>query len=145
MPFQALCIISWPPVNSTKVTVRKRPIRVKIRNLWSRVTLKFDGWPWKTIEHSFHATSSFVHHFTTIDEFKLELQTGNAQFGSKSAIFGPVWPRSLMNDLEKQQSTSSMLLQALCIMSQPSVNLNWDTVRKCSNWDKLFLPLWPWP
>ena len=54
---------------------------------WSRVTLKFDGWPWKTKRHPFYATSSFVHHFITTNEFKVELQSGNAQFGSKSAIF----------------------------------------------------------
>ena len=37
-----------------------------------RVTLKFDGWPWKTIGHLFYATSSVVHHFVAIGEFKLE-------------------------------------------------------------------------
>ena len=31
------------------VTVRKPPIWVKINNFFSRVTLKFDRWPWKTI------------------------------------------------------------------------------------------------
>ena len=35
------------------------------------------------------ATSSFVHHFVPIGEFKLELQSGDAQFGSKSMIFEP--------------------------------------------------------
>ena len=57
-----------------------------------------------------------------IDEFKLDLQSGNAQFRSKSAIFCNVWPWNLTDDLEKQQGTSSMLLQALCIISLPSVN-----------------------
>ena len=71
----------------TGVTVRKRSIRVKICKILSCVTLKFDGWPWKTIGHLSHAASSFVHHFIAISEFKLELQSGNAQFGSKSAIF----------------------------------------------------------
>ena len=32
----------------TEITVCKRPIWVKIDDLLSRVTLKFDGWPWKT-------------------------------------------------------------------------------------------------
>ena len=46
--------------------------------IFSRVTLKFDGWPTKTIGHLFYATSSFVHHFdVAIGEFKLELQSGN--------------------------------------------------------------------
>ena len=55
-----------------------------------------------------------------------QVTVGNAQFGSKSAIFGPVWPSNLTNDLEKQKGTSSMLLQASCIISQPSVNSNWS-------------------
>ena len=71
----------------TEVTVRKRSIRVKIGDFLSCVTLKFDGWPWKTIGHLFCTTLSFVHHFKFMGEFKLELQSGNAQFGSKWAIF----------------------------------------------------------
>ena len=71
----------------TEVTVRKHSIRVKIGDFLSCVTLKFDGWPWKTIGHLFYTTPSFVHHFKSIGEFKLELQSGNAQFGSKWAIF----------------------------------------------------------
>ena len=51
------------------------------------VTLKFDRWPWKTIGHLSYAASSFVHYFIAITEFKLELQSGNSQFGSKSTIF----------------------------------------------------------
>ena len=35
----------------TGVTVRRRPILVKIRDFLSRVTLNFDRWPWKTIGH----------------------------------------------------------------------------------------------
>ena len=71
----------------TRVTVRKRPIWVKFGDFYSRVTFKFDGWPWKTIGHLFYVTSSFVHHFIAIGEFKLELQSGNAQSGSNSTIF----------------------------------------------------------
>ena len=53
---------------------------VKIGNFLPCVTLKFDGWPCKTIEHLFYATSSFVYHFIPIGEFKFELQSGNAQW-----------------------------------------------------------------
>ena len=52
----------------TRVTVRKRPIWVKYDIFFSRVTLKFDRWHWKTIGHLFYATSSFVHHFVAIGE-----------------------------------------------------------------------------
>ena len=40
--------------------VRKRPISVKIGDVLSCVTLKFYGWPWKTIRHLSFAVSSFV-------------------------------------------------------------------------------------
>ena len=73
----------------TEVTVQKHSIRVKIGDFLSCVTSKFDGWPWKTIGHFFYTTPSFVHHFKSIGEFKLELQSRNTQFGSKSAIFCP--------------------------------------------------------
>ena len=82
--------------------VRKRPIWVKIGDVFSCVTLKFDGWPWKTIGHLSFAVSSFVQHFIAIGEFKLELLSGNAHFGSNSTIFRAVWPCNLTYDLEKQ-------------------------------------------
>ena len=81
--------------------VRKRPIWVKIGDVLSRVTLKFDEWPWKTIGHLFFAVSSFVQHFIAIGEFKLELQSGNAQYESNSTIFRAMWPWNLTDDLEK--------------------------------------------
>ena len=87
--------------NQTGVTVRKRSIRVKIADYLSCGTLKFDGWPSKTIGHLLQSTPSFVHHFKAIGQFKLELQSGNAQFGSKSAIFHPcdlgIWRMTLKN------------------------------------------------
>ena len=78
----------------TGVTVRKHPIWVKIdRGFLSHMTLKFDGWPRKTIGHSFYVTSSFVHHFKAIGKLKLKLQSGNPQFESKSTIVsdGLLW------------------------------------------------------
>ena len=60
----------------------------------------------KTIVHLFYATSSFVHHFKAIGALKLELQSENAQFGSKSSIFlSPVtlkfdrWPKKPIGHL----------------------------------------------
>ena len=69
------------------VTVRKYPIWVKIDDFFSRVTFKLDGWPWTTIRHLFYDTLSFVHHINAIAKFKLKLQSGNTQFGSKPTIF----------------------------------------------------------
>ena len=66
----------------TGVTVRKRSIWLKIANFFlSRVTLRIDAWPWKTIGHIFYTTSSFVQYFKSIGEVKFELQAGNAQVG----------------------------------------------------------------
>ena len=85
--------------------------------IFQPVTLKFDGWPRKIIGHLFYTTSNFVHHFKSISEFKLELQSGNTQFRSKSAIFlsrvtlkFDIWPW-------KTKGTFSMLFQAFCIIS----------------------------
>ena len=86
----------------TGFTVQKHSIRVEIGDMLSHVTLKFDGWPWKTIGHLFYATSSFVQHFVVIGSFKLELQSGNAQSGSNSTIFRAVRPWNLTDDLAKQ-------------------------------------------
>ena len=80
------------PWIETEGTVQKRSIGVKIGNFFSRVTLKFDGCPWKTIGHLFYVASSFVQHFTAISEFKLELQSGNVQSGSNSTIFKAMRP-----------------------------------------------------
>ena len=61
----------WIP---TGVRVRKPQIRVKIGQFLPCVALKFDRWPWKTIEHLFYADSSCVHDFIAICEFQLELR-----------------------------------------------------------------------
>ena len=59
------------------------------------MTLKYDRWPWKTI-----ATSSSLHHFIAICEFKLEVQSGNTQIWAKFVLnsvtltFG-LWPSLL--------------------------------------------------
>ena len=61
-------------------------------DIFSHVTLQFHRWPWKTIMYLFYATSSFVHHFKAIGVTKLKLHSGDIQFRTKLAIFGPVWP-----------------------------------------------------
>ena len=75
---------------------------IQIVNFSARVTVKFDGWPCKTIGHLFYASSSFVHLFVPIGEFKLKLQSWNAQSGSNWMIFRAVRPWNLTDDLAKQ-------------------------------------------
>ena len=98
---QALCIISKPSVNSNWSCSPEMSNSGKIVDFLSSVTLKFNKWPWKILGHLFYPTSSFVHHFIAISENKLELQSGNYQFGSKWAAFCPMWPWNLMDDLDK--------------------------------------------
>ena len=130
----------------TAVTVQKRSIWVKICDFLSCVTLKFDGWPWQTIGHLFYATSSFLNHFKATGEFKLEWQSGNAQFHSKSAIFVPC-------DLEISQMTlKNNRVPLLCYLKiwasfhshlwiQTGVTV-WKIPNLGQNW--YFLALWPW-
>ena len=105
----------------TKVTVPKLSIRVKIGNFLFCVTSKFDGWPWKTIGYLFHVASSFVHHFIAIGEFKLKLQSGSGQFGSKSVIlFVPcdleIWRMTLKTIGHLFYATSSFVHHIMAIV-----------------------------
>ena len=45
-----------------------------------------------------------MHHFIAICEFKLELQSGNSQFGLKLTIFLPVWPWNFTDHLENSRA-----------------------------------------
>ena len=113
------------------VTVRKRSIWVKINDFFSRVTLKFDGWPWKTIGHLFYATSSFVHHFVAIGELKLELQSGNAQSGSNSAIFRAVCDLEIWRMTLKNNRAPLLCYFKLCASFRSHLCIQtWVTVRK---------------
>ena len=102
MLLQALCSILYPLVNSNWSYSPETPNLGQIRRFLEAATLKFDGWPWKTIGHLFYASSSFVQHFVPIGEFKLELHSGNAQFGSNSMIFRggnlEIWRMTLKNN-----------------------------------------------
>ena len=120
---QALCIISKPSLNSNW-SYSPETLNSGRKNFFSsRVTFKFDGRPWKTIGHLFYTTPSLEHYFKAIGDFKLELQSRNIQFGSKSISLA-VWPWYLTDDLEKQQGTSPKAHQALCIILSPYVNSN---------------------
>ena len=104
---------------SNGVTVQKRRIRVKIYDFMSHVTLRFDEWHCKTIRHLVSARSSFCASFVAIGEFKLELRSGNARFGSKSTFLSSAtfkfdrWPWKTTRQLF--YSTSSYVHQFVAI------------------------------
>ena len=83
---QALCII-FVAIGEFKLELHFGNAQFgSISPIISPLTLKFEIWLGKTIGHPFYAIWSFVHHFVAIGEFKLELQSWNAKFSSKSAI-----------------------------------------------------------
>ena len=88
----------WKSILTTfffwKCAITFRPI-IGLKTLWNLT------WPWKTIGHIFYATWNWAHNFVAISQFKLELQSGNTQLRSKSAISGPMSPWNLTDDLEK--------------------------------------------
>ena len=97
---------NFVPIGESKLELQSGNAQFESKSMifFSRVTLEFHGWPWKTIEHLFFTILSFVHHFKAMSEFNIELQSGNAQFGSKSAIFCPVRPWNLADDLENNRA-----------------------------------------
>ena len=99
----------------TGVTVRKRPIPLKISDI---CPLWFHGWPWKITWHLFYATSKFEHHFIAICEFELELQSEKSQLWVKiDNFFLALWPWIWRITLKNNRALSSMLLQTVCIIS----------------------------
>ena len=130
----------------TKVTVRKRSIRVKMGDLLSPVTLKFDGWPWKTAGHLFYVAWRFMHHSIATSEFKQKLQPRNAQYGWKSVIF-VLCDREILRMTLKNNRAPRLCYFKLCA----SYHSHWwiqtgVTVRKCPIWIQIvdFLAMWPW-
>ena len=126
---QALCIISNPSVKSNLIYGPKTLSSGQHWWFLSCVTLKWYGWPWKTIRHLFYTVLSFVYHFKAMGEFKLELQSGNSQFRSKFRLFCPMWPWNLTDDIEKHGRIEIGV-----------------TVRRRSIWVKSgpFCPVWNW-
>ena len=62
---------------------------------------------WKTPKNNkapllYYIKLEFAYHFRSIRKFKLKIQSGNGQFGSKWTILLAVWPSNLTYDLEKQ-------------------------------------------
>ena len=126
-----------------------RLIWVKIGNFLSRVTLIFDEWLWKTTGYLSCAMTSFVHHFIAIGEFKLKLQSGNAQFWSKSSILWFVWPSNLTDDLEKNRAPLLSNIKLCALFHRHMWIQTGVTVRKrlvgFMNSVTLTFDLWHWP
>ena len=139
-------------VSATWHTKRKRPSHLTHIGFKSLIfppvsAFKFYGWHPKIIGHLFYTTPSLVRHFKPVGDLKLELQSRSDLLESKSAIFCPVRPWNVTNDLEKLYITYSILCQALCIISKPSVTLNWSYSLEILNFGSTLwfcCPVWTW-
>ena len=142
----------------TGVTVRKCPIWVKIDYFLGRVTLKFDRWPWKTIGHLetwqmtlknnrapllcyFKLCASFRSHQwiqTRVTARKSPIGVKIDDFLSRMTLKFDGWTW-------KTVGTSPQHHQALCIISSPYVNLNWNYGLETAKlgFDLCDLDLWP--
>ena len=81
--------------------------------------------------------------------FKLELQSGNPKFGSKSAILCPVWPWNLTDDLAKNRAPLLCCFQ-LCAWFHCHMWIQTGVrIRKRLSWVFTYVTLtfdtWPWP
>ena len=85
------CPSNWPSQARNTACILRTfskgiPIWVKISEHFVPCDLEILMDDLENIGHLFYTTLSFVHRFEAVVEFKLELQSGNAQFGSKPAI-----------------------------------------------------------
>ena len=122
----------------TRVTVWECSLRVKIRDVFVPCDLEIWQMTLKNNRHLFCATSTFMHHFIAISVFKLELQSGNAQFRWKLMIFFcPVWP---WNTIRHLLYATWSFVHYLGAISEFKLEL---TVQKCPIWVKIedfFMP-----
>ena len=108
------------------VTVRKRSIRVKIDDFFCRVTQKFLRMTLKTNRASLLCYFKLSVPFRTHWWIQIGVTVRKRPIWVKFDDFRAVRPWNLTDDLEKQKGTSPMLLQALCSILYPLVNLNWS-------------------
>ena len=142
MLLQALCSISYPLVNSNWSYSPETPNLGQIRPFLEPCDLEI--WrmaeTWKTIGHLFYATSSFVQHFVPIGEFKLELQSGNAQSRSNLTIFRAVWPWNLTDDLQQGKSEGFESCDRPIVRKRPI----WVKIGNVLSRVTLKFDGWPW-
>ena len=143
MLLQALCIISYPLVNSNWSYSPETPNLGQIRRflepcdleIW-RMTFKNNRAP---LLCYFKLCAAFHSHWWI---HKLELQSGNAQSGSNSAILAPcdpeIWRMTLKNNRAPLLSNIKLYVSFHHHMwIQTGVTVR---KRKFGSW-----PLWPWP
>ena len=89
-------------------------------------------WPWHLMDDLENNRAHLPYYIKLCASFQIhrwiqtEVTVRKHSIRAKLPIFCPLWPSNLMDDLGKQQVTSSILHQALCIISKPWVNSSWS-------------------
>ena len=114
-------------------------------------------WPWNLTNDLENNMESFLCHFKLCASFRRHqsIQTGvssrNAQFGSKSEIFCPVWPWNFMDELEKQKAPFVCYFKfvqhfiAICKFKLELQYRNAQIEQNLLPPLTLTFDLWPWP
>ena len=117
-------IISKPSVNlNWSYSPKMLNFGYKNGIFMSHLTLKFDGWPWKTIRHPFCATLRLVPHFVGMSQFKLELQVGSTQFDSKRRYSVPCDFEILR--ITFKNNSALLIWNPSCSPELPNLGENW--------------------
>ena len=122
------------------VAVRKRSIGSKTAIFLSRVILKFDRWPWKTIGHPFYVASFHSHQrtLTGVTVRKRPILGQNRRFFQSCDL--EIWRMTLKNNWAPLLSNIK-----LCASFHHHMWIQTGvTVRKRLSWVLTF-DLWPWP
>ena len=141
-------------INTTRLHCESIELSTRNAQIRAKSSIFRPAWPCnltddlgETTGHLFHATSSVVHHFKTIGEFKLELQSGKFQFGSNFASFFyqcdlEIWRMTLKTSKRTLQCRFKFCAS---LRSHPRIQIR-VSVRKRSVRVKSgdFCPVWPW-
>ena len=105
---QLLCYVKYPSMNKANLRDLIAATGLVISN-WIQIINFSPVWQWNLMDdlennravllYYIKLCASFQIHCV---EFKPDLQSRNAHFGSKLVIFYPVWPWNLMDDFGKQ-------------------------------------------
>ena len=116
---------------------------------FSRVTLKFEGWPLKTIGNLFFATASFVQHYVAIGEFKLSYSPETPNLGQIQWILELCHLEIWRMTLENNRAPLLGIIKLYASFHHHMWIQTGVTVRKLLSWVvtsvTLTLDLWPWP
>ena len=91
------------PWIQTGVAAQKCPIRVKISNFLSCVTLKFEGWLWNNDRATLLCYFKLCALFRSQQWIQIRVKSQKMLIsGQNQRFFGPIWTKNLTDDLEKE-------------------------------------------